>query len=1013
MKTIQTEMLVIGGGATGTGVLRDLAMRGFESILVEARDLAHGTTGRFHGLLHSGARYAVKDPRAARECIEENAILRRIMPQCIEDTGGFFVLTPWDEPGYADSFRRGCHQAGIPVERLSPTQMLAEEPLLNPEISHCYRVPDAAADSFAAAHANVASAKAYGAGVFPYHEVTQLLTDDGRQETGSTRLPSPVSRRVVGALCHDLIADEPVTIHADLVINAAGAWAGKIAASAGIEIAMRPGKGTMLAVSQRVVNTVINRCKMPADGDILVPAHTVAVMGTTDQQVPNPDHFAIEPWEIERMLEEGEKILPGFKELRILRAWAGVRPLYQATKTDQSRDITRSFVLLDHETRDHTPGMLTITSGKWTTYRKMAQATVDLACEKLGTIRGCRTHLEELPTEDRRPATGFPHLPSSVSRYHHLGQRLAEIESEQTYGQLICECELTSRADVEEAIRNGGAKTLDDIRRDVRLGMGPCQGGFCTLRAAGILHQLTHSQRQTTDNTPLRDFLEERWKGVLPILWGKQLQQERFNELIYLNILNLDALPGPRASRLAAQPYEAGGLETEAGGNSSADRKQPTTKYNHLRSSVIGRPSDVIVIGAGLSGLVAGWQAASRGLKTKVITKGWGATHWGTGCIDVLGYLPGEAQTPVKNPAAALLKLVAAHPRHPYAYAGMDALIAALDELKTLCQQAGYPLQGTLEANWLLPTAIGAARPTCLAPETMIAGDLRTQAPMLLVGFEGHHDFYPHFAAANLQAQGFAARAIMLPIPPSLQRQRIDTMTLGRAFDDAEFRQQVIEAIMPHLGNEQRIGFAAVLGLVDALKTTRELESGLGRRVFEISGLPPSVPGMRLHHLLVQAIRRDGGDVYDGIEVVGMSADERQATGDIGQWSAVSTVVSKSASRFRSHAARHFVLATGGILGGGIRTSHTGYAQETIFDLPVNAPERSAWLQRAFAHPDGHAIFSAGVHTDSNFRTERPNLFAVGGMLGGGDFVRQLAREGVALLSAYTAVAQIRTENAN
>ena len=996
MKTIQTEILVIGGGATGTGVLRDLAMRGFASILIEARDLAHGTTGRFHGLLHSGGRYAVKDPQAARECIEENQILRRIMPQCIEDTGGFFVLTPWDEPGYADSFRRGCHQAGIPVERLSPTQMLAEEPLLNPKITHCYRVPDAAIDSFAAAHANVASAKAYGARVFPYHEVTQLLTDDGRQETGS------IPRHITGALCRDLIADQAVTIHADLVINAAGAWAGKIAASAGIEIAMRPGKGTMLAVSHRVVNTVINRCKMPSDGDILVPAHTVAVMGTTDQQVPDPDHFAIEPWEVELMLEEGEKILPGFKDLRILRAWAGVRPLYQETKADQSRDITRSFVLLDHAARDHTPGMLTITSGKWTTYRKMAQATVDLACQKLGTQRECRTHLEELPTEAGIQQAG--------SNYHNLGQRLAEIESHHAQGQLICECELATRADIERAILAGEAKTLDDIRRDVRLGMGPCQGGFCTLRAAGILHQyaktrMGHSVEET--NVALRDFLEERWKGVLPVLWGKQLQQERFNELIYLNVLNIDTLPGPKSSRLAAQSYEDGSRNTEDG--KGHDRQPQNSKS--LRTSVVGHPSDVIVIGAGLSGLTAGWLAASRGLKTKVIAKGWGATHWASGCIDVLGYIPGEISTLVTNPASAAEELIAANPQHPYARAGLEALAAALEELQAICQQSGYPLHGSLEENWLLPTVIGAARPTCLAPETMIAGDLRTNDPMLLVGFEGYHDFYPHFAAANLQAQGFAARAIMLPIPVSLQRQRIDTLVLARAFDDAEFRQQVIESIKPHLGDAARIGFAAVLGLHDALRATRELEYGLGRRIFEIPGLPPSVPGMRLQRILVQAIRRAGGGVYDGIEVIGMLENGRQKTENTGQRVAVEAVLSKSASRLTSHAAGHFVLATGGILGGGIQTDHTGYAQETIFNLSVAAsPHRNEWLQRAFAHPDEHAIFSAGVRVDTDFCTDYPNLFAIGGGLGGADCVRQKTREGVALVSAYRAVQQILAE---
>ncbi|MFP3915688.1 MAG: FAD-dependent oxidoreductase, partial [Actinomycetota bacterium] len=155
MRRIQTEVLVVGGGATGTGVLRDLAMRGFDALLVEQRDLTHGTTGRFHGLLHSGGRYAVKDPEAATECIEENRVLRRIMPHCIEDTGGYFVVTPWDDPGFIPTFLEGCRRTGVPAEEIPVAEALRREPLLNPDITHCIEVPDAAADAFLAAISTV------------------------------------------------------------------------------------------------------------------------------------------------------------------------------------------------------------------------------------------------------------------------------------------------------------------------------------------------------------------------------------------------------------------------------------------------------------------------------------------------------------------------------------------------------------------------------------------------------------------------------------------------------------------------------------------------------------------------------------------------------------------------------------------------------------------------------------------------------------------------------------------
>jgi glycerol-3-phosphate dehydrogenase len=483
MRNLQTEILIIGGGSTGTGLVRDLAMRGFKTILVDQSDLATGTTGRYHGLLHSGGRYVVKDPLAARECIQENLILRKILPECIEDTGGYFVLTPQDDPAYADAFLLGCRQAGIPCEEIVISEMLRTEPMLNPHITRCFRVPDASADSFLAADMNAESAHAYGAVILRYHPVQKLLTTGDRAGNPGGTTARHIPLTICGCVCHDLVKDEEVHIETDMVINAAGAWAGKIAATAGIDVQMTPGKGLLMAINHRVVNTVISRCKMPGDGDIIVPAHTVAVIGTTDTKVADPDHFGIESWEVQLMLDEGEKLIPGFHNLRFLRAWAGVRPLYQEGKSQISshasgnRDITRAFVLLDHATRDNANGLLTITSGKWTTYRKMAEVTADKVCEKLGVQRACRTHLEPLAAV-RKQINGETRSAGGTSArhpYHYLGQRLAHIEARQAYGNLVCECELATRDDVARVILDGNAHTLDDIRRDVRLGMGPCQ----------------------------------------------------------------------------------------------------------------------------------------------------------------------------------------------------------------------------------------------------------------------------------------------------------------------------------------------------------------------------------------------------------------------------------------------------------------------------------------------------------------------------------------------------------
>ncbi|MCO6450134.1 MAG: anaerobic glycerol-3-phosphate dehydrogenase subunit A [Caldilineales bacterium] len=568
MKRLETEILVIGGGATGVGVAWDAALRGFDVALVEKRDLTHGTTGRYHGLLHSGARYVVKDPQSAVECIQENQILRRTHAHCIEDTGGFFVVTPEDEGPYQDAFIAGCARAMIPCHEISVAEALRREPLLNPRISRVFEVSDGAADSFLATHATAQAATQAGARLFTYHEVIGLLQKGGEGD-----------RRVVGARVRDVVNGEELEIRAQLVINATGAWAGRLAAMAGIDVQIIPGKGVMVALNHRLVNTVINRCKMCDDGDILVPIHTVSVIGTTDERVSDPEHLSIEPWEVQFMLDEGDKLVPGLSKARVVRAWAGVRPLYQEGHVGDSRDATRQFTLLDHKTRDGVGGILTITGGKWTTFRLMAEKTVDLAASILGERKPC--------------ATAITPVPGAEQGHYWLGHRLREVEHERLQGELVCECELVTRTMLENAVRHNPTVTLDDLRRDVRLGMGPCQGGFCTYRAVGILHEMqgTNNQQSTINNqrrTPdgehatrntqhafpspnllLRDFLQERWKGLTPILWGQQLKQARLDELIYLSLMNADRLPdaeltGPMSDFYA---WDAGSQDEETAGD--------------------------------------------------------------------------------------------------------------------------------------------------------------------------------------------------------------------------------------------------------------------------------------------------------------------------------------------------------------------------------------------------------------------------------------------------------------
>jgi glycerol-3-phosphate dehydrogenase len=262
-----------------------------------------------------------------------------------------------------------------------------------------------------------------------------------------------------------------------------------------------------------------------------VPIRTVSVIGTTDQHTDDPDDHTVARSEVDQMLDDGEKLVPGFRQARALRVWTGVRPLFEDAKASDTdtRDVTRAHALLDHRERDGVSGFVTITGGKITTFRLMAQETVDAVCDMLGKPTPCTTATEALPG-------------SESGGNYQLGERLARKEQHLHDEQVICECELVARDKLEQALKASGSTNLDDIRRRLRLGMGPCQGGFCIYRATGIMHAAGGLSAERADAS-LTAFLEERWKGVWPILYGDQLRQARFDEWVFHGLLDVDHLP--------------------------------------------------------------------------------------------------------------------------------------------------------------------------------------------------------------------------------------------------------------------------------------------------------------------------------------------------------------------------------------------------------------------------------------------------------------------------------------
>lgn len=525
------DVIVIGGGATGAGTARDCAKRGLKVLLIERLDFTAGATGRNHGLLHSGARYAVTDHESATECIKENMTLRKIAAHCVEETGGLFVTLPDDDLDYQKTFIESCLSAGIEAKQLDPKDVIRMEPAVNPDIIGAVSVPDGAVDPFRLTTANVLDARIHGADVLTYTEVVDLLQENGR---------------ITGVKVRSNVNGEEMDLHSQIVVNAGGIWSHGIAQKAGITINMFPAKGALLIFGHRVNNMVINRCRKPADADILVPGDTISLIGTTSSRVPydQVDNMEVTQEEVDILLNQGCQLVPSLSWTRILRAYAGVRPLIADDSDPSGRKISRGIVCLDHATRDGAEGFVTISGGKLMTYRLMAETAADMVCRKLGIDAKCTTHIDPLPGSEPQneiEQSGKKHIISmstgQLAAHERHGSLSTNIKYDKDYDDaLVCECEQVSVGEIKYAMDALHVNNLVNLRRRTRMGMGTCQAGICASRAAAILGTKYGNDRALED---LRSFLQERWKGIRPVAWGRSLAESYFTSWIYKGVCGM------------------------------------------------------------------------------------------------------------------------------------------------------------------------------------------------------------------------------------------------------------------------------------------------------------------------------------------------------------------------------------------------------------------------------------------------------------------------------------------
>lgn len=511
------DVIIIGGGITGVGVARDCALRGIKAVLLERFDLTAGATGRNHGLLHSGARYAVTDPESAAECIRENTILRRVAAHCVEPVDGLFITLPEDDLSYQNTFIKACRRSGIKTEALDPGEALRLEPSVNPALVGAVRVPDASVDPFLLTTANAFDATRHGASIRCYTEVESLIVGGGR---------------VSGVRYLDKNTGERGELRAPVVLNAAGIWGQKIASEAGVGITMYPAKGSLLIFGHRVNKMVINRCRKPSNADILVPGGVVSVLGTTSSRVPleECDDIRVTPGEVDLLLSEGCKLSPKLAQTRLLRAYGGVRPLVADDADASGRSISRGIVLLDHAERDGLEGFITITGGKLTCYRLMAEMATDLICRKLNKRARCQTAKVPLPGSEN--PDGHFHVkgmgPKAAESRH--GRNVSRMDFS-AKPEVVCRCEHVTRAEIEYAVRSLGVNNLVSLRRRTRIGMGSCQGATCMKAVAHILAEVLGCPEK--ENDFIREYTVERWKGVVPVAWGPTLREMEYRRDLY------------------------------------------------------------------------------------------------------------------------------------------------------------------------------------------------------------------------------------------------------------------------------------------------------------------------------------------------------------------------------------------------------------------------------------------------------------------------------------------------
>ena len=533
MSDSEYDVVVIGGGSTGTAVARDCAMRGLRTILLERDDIASASVGTCAGMISSGLKYR-GEPEIMKMCSSEVVYLNRIARHIIMKNP---ILAPILDLSVAasdgeiiDAYSEHAEEREVPpMNFITPEATLEIEPMVSPDVIASVYYEEFFIDPFRLCLLQALDARNYGANIRTYCEVIRFET---------------LKNEVQGVVFYNRITGTTEIVSTKLVVNAAGPWAHKLARLSGADLDLRLNKGAHVIFDRRIVNVGITAKAIDGRWIYLFPHENTTLLGTTALDTwEDPDTLVASLDEIEYLLQSIETVIPSIREARIIRTMAGIRPLVPEWNVPEDK-VTRGYQVIDHDN-----GMISFTGGKLVMCRHMAEAVTNLVCKKLGSKVKCTTHKKPLPgneadvdieTLSKEYGVKMHALERMRARRGTEMKKILEMTKDNPeWKTTICTCEPIIEAEIRYSIREEFPQTLNDLRRRLRLGTGPCQGTFCTYKAAAILSEELNLEGDDF-LVDILDFRAERWKGIRPSMRGEQLAQEELAQGMYSCVGNLD-----------------------------------------------------------------------------------------------------------------------------------------------------------------------------------------------------------------------------------------------------------------------------------------------------------------------------------------------------------------------------------------------------------------------------------------------------------------------------------------